>query len=42
MQKGRAFWEQQVAALADLVQAIKRDTIARELYDEFTRRIYRR
>ena len=41
-EKGRAFWEQQVAALAELAQAIKRDTIARDLYDEFTRRIYRR
>ena len=40
--KGRAFWEQQVSALADLVRAIKRDETAQQLYDEFNRRIYRR
>ena len=40
--KGKAFWEQQVEALASLVKAVKQDDTARELYDAFNRRIYRR
>ena len=41
-EKGKIIWEQQVEALAKLVIAIKQDTVARDLLDEFNRRIYRR
>ena len=41
-EKGKIFWEQQVQALTGMVKAVKQDEKAKQLYDEFNRRIYRR
>jgi creatinine amidohydrolase len=41
-EKGRIFWEHQVESLAAIVRAIKQDTRASELYQEFNGRIYQR
>ena len=41
-EKGRIIWEQQVESLSGLVRAMKKDTVAPDLYAEYNRRIYRR
>lgn len=41
-EKGKIFWEQQIKTLATLVKAIKEDKVAKELYEEFNKRIYRK
>jgi creatinine amidohydrolase len=41
-EKGRVFWEHQVGQLATIVNAIKEDEVAGELYHEFNQRLYRR
>ena len=41
-EKGKIFWEQQVQALTGMVKAVKQDEKAKQLYDEFNQRIYRR
>ena len=41
-EKGRIFLEDQIKTLAGMVKAGKEDTRAREVYDEFNARIYRR
>jgi len=41
-EKGKIFWEQQIKTLASLVKAIKEDKVAKELYEEFNKRVYRK
>ena len=41
-EKSRLFWEHQMRQLATVIEAIKEDQVAGELYREFNQRIYRR
>ena len=41
-EKGRRFLEDQINTLAEMVTAVKQDSRAREIYDDYNRRIYRR
>ncbi|MDP7395386.1 MAG: creatininase family protein [Lentisphaeria bacterium] len=40
-EKGRVFLEDQIKTLAELVALVKKDTRAREIYEDFNRRLYR-
>ena len=41
-EKGRIFLQDQIRTLAEMVTAVKEDQRAREIYDDYNRRIYRR
>ena len=40
-EKGRVFLEDQIRTLAEMVALVKKDTRAREIYEDFNRRLYR-
>ena len=41
-EKGRIFLEDQIRTLARMVALVKKDTRAREIYDDYNRRVYSR
>ena len=40
-EKGRVFLEDQIRTLAEMVALVKKDTRAREIYEDYNRRLYR-